>query len=157
MSRRRRAPKRVIERDPEFGDVRIAKFTNYVMLSGKKDLARQIVNKALAIASREAKVEDPKELFSKAIENVSPQVEVKSRRIGGSTYQVPIEVRQERQFMLACNWIIGYARSKKGQPMHRRLANMLTASYKGQGEAVKKKEDVHKMAEANKAFAHFRF
>ena len=171
MSRRRRAEKREVSLEPLYQNKNLSKFINYVMLHGKKDLAQKLVYDALSMAAHNAKIgtktektEDgavrelgPIDLFAKAIENASPQVEVKSRRIGGSTYQVPVEVAPGRQFMLASNWIIAAARSKSGKSFDKRLADILLASYNGQGEAVSKKDNVHKMAEANKAFAHYRF
>ena len=154
MPRRREVPKRDILPDPKFGSVDLAKFMNVVMLAGKKAVAERIVYGALGqIQTKTGK--EPIEVFNLAINNIKPVVEVKSRRVGGANYQVPREVRPERKNALSMKWIIEAARSKKGKPMAEKLAEEIIAASKNEGEAVKKRENVHKMAEANKAFAHF--
>ncbi len=152
--RRKRNVKREIEPDPKYGNVIIAKFTNYVMRKGKKSTARKVVYKTFNIIEKKY-TQDPLNVFDTAIKNVGPALEVKSRRIGGATYQVPREVRGERRQALAFRWILDAARGKKGKPMHEKLAEELVAAAKNEGLAVKKKIDTHRMAEANKAFAHF--
>ena len=154
MPRRREVPKRDILPDPKFGNVELAKFMNVVMLSGKKAVAERIVYGALEqIQTKSGK--DPLEVFSLAIGNVKPMVEVKSRRVGGANYQIPFEVKGQRQSHLTLMWFVAAARARKGMPMADRLAAELTDAYNGTGAAVKKREDAHKMAEANRAFAHF--
>ncbi len=147
--------KRELKPDATYENLRVAKFTNYVMDSGKKITARKIVADCLAQIKVQAKVENPIEVFEAALKNTSPQMEVRSRRVGGANYQVPREVRPERKNAMSMKWIIEAARSKKGKPMHLKLADEIIAASKNEGEAVKKRENVHKMAEANKAFAHF--
>jgi small subunit ribosomal protein S7 len=154
--RRRRAEPREIAPDPKYGDVLVAKLINKVMWDGKKSIARKIVYNAFEII-RQKTGQDPLEVFKKAVENVKPILEVRPRRVGGATYQVPIEVRPERSISLALRWIVQYARERKGKPMMVKLAEELMAAARGEGMAVKKREDTHKMAEANKAFAHFRW
>jgi small subunit ribosomal protein S7 len=154
--RRRRAEPREIAPDPEYGDVLVAKLINKVMRDGKKSIARKIVYNAFEII-RQKTGQDPLEVFKKAVENVKPVLEVRPRRVGGATYQVPIEVRPERSISLALRWIVQYARERKGKPMMVKLAEELMAAARNEGMAVKKREDTHKMAEANKAFAHFRW
>jgi small subunit ribosomal protein S7 len=156
MSRRRVAAKREILPDPKFGDKSLTKFINIIMYSGKKSVAEKIVYGALDIVSEKAKG-DPLELFSKVIENIRPVVEVKSRRVGGATYQVPVEVRTERQATLAMRWLVDAARKRGEKSMGRRLAGEMLDAIENKGAAVKKREDVHRMAEANKAFAHYRW
>jgi len=141
----------------KFNSVKVAKFINYVMLDGKKNTARSIVYGAFDIIKEKEKKENPLEVFDTAIKNVGPTMEVRSRRIGGANYQVPIEVRPERRQALAFRWILDAARSGKGKPMADRLADELIAASKGEGSAVTKRENTHKMADANKAFAHFAF
>jgi len=153
--RRKQATKREIQPDPKYNDVRLAKFINNVMKKGKKTVAQRIVYDALEIVKSKTKTKEPLEIFNKAIENVSPILEVKSRRIGGATYQVPYEVRSNRKEALAMRWIIEAAKNKKGKPMAEKLAQELIDASKNEGEAIKKKQNVHRMAEANKAFAHF--
>jgi small subunit ribosomal protein S7 len=128
-----------------------------VMKEGKKELAEKIVYGALDLASQRLKVANPLDLFQKAVENARPHVEVKSRRVGGATYQVPIEVRQDRGTFLAMRWLRDFARGRAGRPMRERLAEEFAAAYQGQGSAVKRREDMHRMAEANKAFSHYRW
>jgi len=154
--RRRRAEVRKIAPDPVYGDVLVAKLINRIMWDGKKTVAQKIVYKAFDYI-REKTGKDPLEVFQKALDNVRPVLEVRPRRVGGATYQVPIEVQEPRKTSLALRWIVNAARAKKGRPMYLKLAEELIASYQGTGAAVKKREDVHKMAEANRAFAHLRW
>lgn len=151
---RRKTEKREIAPDSVYSSVAISKFINYIMERGKKTIARKIVYKALDIIKEKTK-KDPLEVFEKAIQNASPLLEVKSKRVGGATYQVPREVRGDRRFTLAARWIIAAAQAKKGKPMREKLAEELLAAANNEGAAVKKKEDTHRMAEANRAFAHF--
>ena len=153
--RRRRPEKRKILPDPVFSNVFVAKFVNYIMADGKKGVAEKIFYGALKIIKDQTKTDGLK-IFEKAIENASPLVEVKSRRVGGATYQVPIEVAKKRRFYLASQWLIVAANSRKGKSMANRLAIELISAANGDGGAIKKKDDTHRMAEANKAFAHFR-
>ncbi len=138
-----------------YNSVKVAKFINKVMGSGKKVAARKVVYGAFDLIKIKTKTENPLEVFESAIKNVSPVMEVRSRRVGGANYQVPVEVRQDRRLALAVRWILDAARSKKGAPMAEKLSNELISASKNEGEAVKKRENTHKMAEANKAFAHF--
>jgi small subunit ribosomal protein S7 len=156
MARRRVAAKRTILPDPKFQDGTVAKFINIVMLSGKKSVAEKIVYNALGQVVDRLKGE-PVELLNKALDNVRPMVEVKSRRVGGATYQVPVEVRADRRTTLAMRWIVDAARKRGEKSMDRRLAGELLDAADNKGSAVKKREDVHRMAEANKAFAHYRW
>ncbi|MDC0172441.1 MAG: small subunit ribosomal protein S7 [Neolewinella sp.] len=156
MPRRRVAAKREILPDPKFGNITLAKFMNHVMVSGKKSVAERIVYGALDIVEQRLK-KSPVEVFEEALDNVAPLVEVKSRRVGGATYQVPVEVRPSRRTALAMRWLVDYARSRGEKSMPQRLAGELIDAVQGKGGAVKKREDVHRMAEANKAFSHFRF
>ena len=156
MPRRREVPKRKILPDPKFRDRMVAKFTNVVMIQGKKSVAEGIVYGALDVIQARYK-EDPLEVFRKALDAVKPRVEVKSRRVGGATYQVPVEVRPERRVALAMRWITSYARDRGEKTMTERLAAELVEAAQGRGNAVKKKDDTHKMADANKAFAHYRW
>ncbi len=154
--RRRQADKRITIPDPLYQDQLVAKFINTVMDDGKKSVAQRIVYGAFDIVEERAEDETGVETFRKAINNIAPLVEVRSRRVGGATYQVPIEVRPERRTSLAFRWLLQYARQRADKSMARRLANEILAASKGEGGAVKKKDDTHRMAEANKAFAHFR-
>ena len=154
--RRRRPEKREILPDPLFKDLVVAKFINNLMNDGKKSLADSIFYSSIEKIKVSVKTDDGLEVFKKAINNVGPMLEVKSKRIGGATYQVPVEVPQQRKVALAMRWIIGYAKARKGNSMSDRLAAEIVAAYNNEGSSVKKKEDTHKMAEANKAFAHFR-
>jgi small subunit ribosomal protein S7 len=156
MPRRREVPKRKILPDPKFHDRMVAKFCNVVMKEGKKSTAEGIVYGAFDVIGNRYK-EDPIEVFRKALDTVKPKVEVKSRRVGGATYQVPVEVRPERRVALGMRWLVEYARSRGEKTMVERLAAELKEAAEGRGNAVKKREDVHKMAEANKAFAHYRW
>lgn len=152
--RRKKKEKREITPDHKYGNVQLAKFINYVMRKGKKSLAEKIVYKALDKIQKDT-AQDPLSLFSLAIQNAGPALEVRPRRIGGATYQIPREVRGDRRFFLACSWILAAARSRRGKPMYVKLAEELFAASKNEGAAIKKKLDTHRMAEANKAFAHF--
>ena len=157
MSRRRAAEPRKILPDPKYNDFVVAKFINTLMLSGKKSVARRILYNAMdVIAQREDSI-PPLEVVKIAVENIRPTVEVKSRRVGGSTYQVPIEVRPERRQSLALRWLIQNAQSRGGKDMENKLAAELLDAYQKRGGAMRKKEDVHRMAEANRAFAHYRW
>ncbi|OGH87759.1 MAG: 30S ribosomal protein S7 [Candidatus Magasanikbacteria bacterium RIFOXYC2_FULL_42_28] len=154
MRGKKKTPVRAIAPDPKYGNTLLAKFINYLMQFGKKTTARSIVYEALETISKGGK-EDPIKVFETAVNNIRPQVEVRSRRVGGANYQVPLPVRGTRQNALAFRWIIGAARNKKGAPMAERLATVLTDTFNNTGDAMKKRDDVHRMAEANKAFAHF--
>ncbi len=156
MSRRHRAEKREINPDPKFGDLVITKFMNAVMNQGKKSVAERIVYGALERMESRAK-QDPVQMFRQALENVMPAVEVRSRRVGGATYQVPVEVRSERRQALAIRWIISAARARNENTMVDRLSGELLDAANNRGTAVKKREDTHKMAEANRAFSHYRW
>ncbi|MAX31503.1 MULTISPECIES: 30S ribosomal protein S7 [Halomonadaceae] len=156
MPRRRVAAKREILPDPKFGSERLAKFMNHLMISGKKSVAERIVYGALDRVS-ERNNDDPLEIFDKALETIQPMVEVKSRRVGGATYQVPVEVRPSRRQALAMRWLADAARNRGEKTMVQRLAGEMLDAAEGKGAAVKKREDVHRMAEANKAFSHYRF
>ncbi len=152
--RKKRAQRRVVSPDIQYGSVAVSRFINYIMSDGKRAVAESIVYGALQrLISKEQP--DPLVVFNKAIENASPRFEVVSKRVGGANYQVPREVREDRKFFLACNWIIDAARSGKGRSMEEKLAHELLAAFQGEGSAIKKKETIHKMAEANRAFAHF--
>jgi small subunit ribosomal protein S7 len=156
MPRRREVPKRRILPDPKFADRVVTKFMNVIMERGKKAVAERIVYGALAVIEERTK-EEPLKTFKKALENVKPSVEVKSRRVGGSTYQVPVEVRSDRRTSLAMRWIKEYAMGRGERTMKDKLAAELLDAANGKGNAVKKREDTHRMAEANKAFAHYRW
>ena len=156
MPRRRVAAKREVLPDPKFGNVTLAKFMNHVMISGKKSTAEGIVYGALDVMTKK-QGGDPLELFVKALESIQPMVEVKARRVGGATYQVPVEVRPARREALAMRWLVDAARKRGEKSMAQRLANEMLEASEGKGAAVKKREDVHRMAEANKAFSHYRF
>ncbi len=154
MSRRRRASKRKVGADPKFESELVGRLITYVMKSGKKSVAEGIVYGA--IEGMRGKIEeDPLSVLAKAIDNVKPRVEVRSRRVGGATYQVPVEVNRERQVALAMRWLITFSAQRKGVPMRQALAQEVMDAYKNQGNAVRKREDTHKMAQANKAFAHY--
>ena len=156
MPRRREVPKRSILPDPKFGDQTLTKFINVLMLDGKKSTAERIVYGALEQVAARTK-ENPLEVFSRALENVRPVVEVKSRRVGGATYQVPVEVRPQRRTALAMRWLVEAARKRGEKSMGMRLANEFMEAADNRGTAVKKREDTHRMAEANKAFSHYRW
>ena len=156
MARRRRAEKRKIMPDPKYNSVLLGRMITSIMERGKKSVAQRIVYGALDQIEKTLK-EEPLHVFEVAMDNVKPRLEVKSRRVGGATYQVPMEVSGSRQVSLAMRWIVNYSRAKKGQSMSRALANELMDAYKGQGSSMKKRDDTHKMAQANKAFAHYRW
>jgi len=153
--RKRPATKRSHRPDPIYGSVAVGRFINYLMEGGKKSTAEKVMYEAMEILRKKIKGEEPLTIFEKAIENATPQQEVKSKRIGGANYQIPREVRPDRKFVLASRWIIQATRKKSGKPMGEKLANELLAAYNNEGDAIKKKQDVHRMAEANRAFAHF--
>lgn len=154
MRRKRAYKKQVRKADPIHSSVIVGRFINYLMKDGKKSVAEKVMYDALDIVGKQAK-EEPLQVFEKALENVTPMMEVSSRRIGGANYQIPIEVRPERKFFLASRWIIAAAKSRKGKPMANKIAEEILLAAKNEGEAVKKKQNVHRMAEANRAFAHF--
>ena len=156
MARRRRATKREILPDPKYNSVYLAGFINRVMTRGKKTTAQRIVYDALGIVENE-NARDPMETFTQALRNATPQLEVKPRRVGGATYQVPVEVRSNRQLSLAMRWLLRASRARTGRPMAERLALELQEASRGQGAAVRRREEIHRMAEANKAFAHYRW
>ena len=156
MPRKREVPKRHINPDPKYHDTLVAKFINILMKDGKRSVSERIVYGAMEVIG-EKTGDDPVKVFKRAVDNVKPQLEVKSRRVGGSNYQVPIEVRPERRTALALRWIVSYARARGEKQMVDRLANELLDASSNRGTAVKKKEDTHRMAEANKAFAHYRW
>ncbi len=147
--------KHEVKPDLKYGSVRLEKFINSVMQDGKKSTARTVVYDALVVLQEKTKAESPVEVFETALRNVGPAMEIRSRRVGGANYQVPREVRPERKQALAFRWIITAARGRKGMPMHKRLAEELFSAFNNEGPAVKKREDTHRMAESNKAFAHF--
>lgn len=157
MSRRRRAEKRVTEPDPLYNSTLLAKFINKVMERGKKSVARRLVYNAIEKFAQKVKSDNPLEAFEQAIENAKPSLEVKSRRIGGATYQVPIEISPTRRISMAMRWIITHSRAKAGRSMEDGLSSELTDCYNNQGTTIKKKDDTHRMAEANKAFAHYKW
>ena len=156
MARRRRPEKREILPDPKFGDEVLSKFMNSVMLDGKKSVAEGIVYTALDTVEARA-MKDPLAVFHEALNNIKPGIEVRSRRVGGATYQVPVEVRPERRIALAMRWLVTYSRDRGEKTMRERLAGELIDAAKARGNAVKKRDDTHKMADANKAFAHYRW
>ncbi|MFN8277944.1 MAG: 30S ribosomal protein S7 [Chitinophagales bacterium] len=154
--RKARAPKRYLQPDPKFGDPVVTQFVNNLMYEGKKSIAYAAFYNALDLIEERTK-ENPLEIWRKAVQNCSPSVEVKSKRIGGANFQVPVEVRPERRLSVAIKWLVQYSRERNGKTIADKLANELVAASKGEGGAFKKKEDVHRMAEANKAFSHFKF
>jgi small subunit ribosomal protein S7 len=154
--RKKKAPKRYVQPDPKFGDVMITQFVNRLMYEGKKSVAYGVFYGALDLVGERTK-ENGLDIWKKAIQNVGPSVEVKTRRIGGANFQIPTEVRGERKVSVAMKWLIQYSRDRNGKSMADKLASEIVAASKGEGGAYKKKEDTHKMAEANKAFAHFKF
>ena len=157
MSRRRKADKRDIIPDPKFNDRVLSRFINIVMYGGKKSIAEKIVYEALEIASTKLKSKNSLDLFKTALNNVKPGIEVRSRRVGGATYQVPVEVRNERALALAIRWIVDASRKRSEKSMTHRLAHELIDANENKGASIKKREDTHKMAEANRAFAHYRW
>ena len=156
MSRRRKAVKRIVMPDPKYNDKIISKFTSCMMMDGEKSTAEKIIYGALDLIEKKTK-SDPLNLFHDALKNVKPQIEVRSRRVGGATYQVPVEVKSKRAQALAIRWLVDSARKRKDKHMSDKIFNELYDAYEKKGAAVKKREDVHKMAESNKAFAHFRW
>ncbi len=155
--RRRKAQEKVILADPKYNSKIIAKFMNMVMVDGKKAVAEKLVYSAFDIVLKNLNEQDILKVFYKALDNARPRLEVKPRRVGGATYQVPIEVRQERGTSIALRWIRDFAKNRKGKAMEQKLADEIISSYKGEGAAIKKRDDTHKMAESNKAYAHFRW
>jgi small subunit ribosomal protein S7 len=156
MSRRRRAEKREVQPDPKFGDLVLSKFMNSLMFQGKKSVAEGVVYSALETIEKKTG-QDPVKVFREALDNVKPAIEVRSRRVGGATYQVPVEVRTERSQALAIRWLISAARTRSEYTMIERLSNELLDAANNRGSAVKKREDTHRMAEANRAFSHYRW
>ncbi|MGE5429715.1 MAG: 30S ribosomal protein S7 [Syntrophomonadaceae bacterium] len=154
--RKRRAPKRYIKPDPKYNDLVLAKFINAIMYDGEKSVARKVIYDSFELIEERTK-KPAMEVFSKAVNNVQPYVEVRSRRVGGATYQVPMEVRPDRRLALAFRWLKTYARARNDKSMAAKLAAELIAASNGEGSSIKKKDDTHKMAEANKAFAHFKW
>lgn len=157
MPRRKLVAKRQIDPDPRFNSVLVSKFINGLMERGKKSVARNIFYDAMELVADRVSEDQPLDVFEKAMDKVRPKVEVKSRRVGGATYQVPIEVRPERRNALAIRWLVGFSSKRSGRSMSEKLAGELIDAYNNRGAAVKKREDTHKMAEANKAFAHYRW
>lgn len=157
MPRRRVVAKREVLPDPKFGSEILAKFINVIMVDGKKSVAERIVYGAMDIVSEKQTSKEPLEVFEEALDKIRPSVEVKSRRVGGSTYQVPVEVRPARQSALAMRWLVEYSRKRGEKSMRQRLAGEMMDAVESRGAAVKKREDVHRMAEANKAFSHYRW
>ena len=155
--RRRAAQEKKVLPDPKFNSKIVAKFINMVMLEGKKSVAENIVYGAFDIIQKQLNEADILKIFYKALDNARPRLEVKPRRVGGATYQVPVEVRQERGTSIALRWIRDFAKNKKGRPMEQKLAEEIISAYKNEGSVIKKRDDTHKMAESNKAFAHFRW
>jgi small subunit ribosomal protein S7 len=156
MPRRRDVPKREIQLDPKFQDRQVTKFTNVLLRDGKRSTAERVMYGALGLVETRLN-EDPLKVFKRALDNVRPRLEVKSRRVGGATYQVPVEVRPDRGTALAMRWLVTHARSRSGKSMREKLAAEFIDAASERGEAVKKREDTHRMAEANKAFAHYRW
>jgi small subunit ribosomal protein S7 len=157
MPRKKLIGKKTVGPDPKFNSALVSKFTNCLMQDGKKSVARHLFYGAMEIIDQKVPDEEPLAVFEGAMENVRPRVEVKSRRVGGATYQVPVEVRPDRRNALAIRWIIGFAQKRSGQTMSEKLAAELLDAFNNRGSAIKKREDTHKMAEANKAFAHYRW
>ena len=157
MARRKRVYKKKEQRDSRYDSTLVAKLITRLMIEGKRSIAEKIVYAAIDKVNEKSDAVDPLEIITRAIENAKPRLEVKSRRVGGATYQVPLEVAPDRSESLAMRWILGFARNRKGTPMHVALANELKEAASAQGNAVRKRDDVHKMAQANRAFAHFRW
>jgi len=157
MSRRRRALKRPVVPDPKYHSALVTRLVNTVMRRGKKSVAQRIVYGALDELLTKQPAANPLDILQRAVDNVKPRIETKARRVGGATYQVPLEVPADRQQSLALRWLVGFADARKGQPMRQALASEIWDAYQGQGSAIRKRDDVHKMAQANKAFAHFRW
>ncbi len=157
MSRRRQATKRPVANDGKYNNALVARLVNTVMVSGKKSTAQRIVYGAFDSISEKNPASSPIEILQRAVDNAKPRIETKARRVGGATYQVPLEIPADRQNALALRWIVEFADAKKGQPMKTALAAEIMEAYQGQGNAIRKRDEVHKMAQANKAFAHFRW
>ena len=157
MSRRRRAVKRKVVADPKYGSTLVARLVSILMLEGKKSIAQRVVYGAMDNLSEKNPSSSPLDLLQRAVDNAKPRLEVKPRRVGGATYQVPMEVPAERQQALAIRWIVKFANSRKGVPMSEALANEIMDAYQGQGASIRRRDEVHKMAQSNKAFAHFRW
>lgn len=157
MSRRRQATKRPIQADTKFNSALVSRLVNTVMICGKKSTAQRIVYGAFDRIAEKNPASNPLEILQRAVDNAKPRLEVKARRVGGATYQVPVEVAADRQFALALRWLVDFADARKGQPMREALAAEIMEAYQGQGNAIRKRDEVHKMAQANKAFAHFRW
>ena len=156
MSRKKRAPKRIIHADPKYNSLILSKFINFVMYDGKKSAAEKLIYTALKQINNKTK-EDPIKIFNEAINNIRPNLEVRSRRVGGATYQIPVEVKTNRSQALALKWLLEASRKRKNKTMSDKLFNELMDAYQKKGAAIKKREDTHKMAESNKAFAHYRW
>ena len=157
MSRRRQASRRTIAKDGKFQSVLVSRLVNTIMYGGKKSTAQRIVYGAFNSISEKNPASNPVEILQRAVDNAKPRLEIKPRRVGGATYQVPLEVASERQFALALRWLVDFADARKGIPMKQALAAEILEAYQGQGNAIRKRDEVHKMAQANKAFAHFRW
>ncbi|HXD01115.1 MAG TPA: 30S ribosomal protein S7 [Verrucomicrobiae bacterium] len=157
MSRRRQATRRPVMKDAKFGNTLVSRLVNTVMQSGKKSLAQRIVYGAFDQIAEKNPASNPLEVLQRAVDNTKPRLEVKARRVGGATYQVPVEVTPDRQFALALRWLVDFADARKGIPMKEALAAEILEAFQGQGNAIRKRDEVHKMAQANKAFAHFRW
>jgi len=157
MSRRRQAVRRPVTKDAKFGNTLVSRLVNTVMQSGKKSIAQRIVYGAFDQIAEKNPASNPLEILQRAVDNAKPRLEVKPRRVGGATYQVPVEVASDRQFALAMRWLVDFADARKGMPMKEALAAEILEAYQGQGNAIRKRDEVHKMAQANKAFAHFRW
>jgi small subunit ribosomal protein S7 len=157
MSRRRQASKRPLAKDGKYQNTLVSRLVNTVMISGKKSTAQRIVYGAFDTISEKNPASNPIEILQRDVDNAKPRIETKARRVGGATYQVPLEIPSDRQNALALRWIVDFADNRKGQPMKAALANEILEAYQGQGNAIRKRDEVHKMAQANKAFAHFRW
>ena len=157
MSRRRQATKRPVPQDGKFNSQLVSRLVNTVMISGKKSTAQRIVYGAFDKIAAKNPATNPLEILQRAVDNAKPRLEIKARRVGGATYQVPVEVTADRQFSLALRWLVDFADGRKGTPMREALAAEILDAYQGQGNAIRKRDEVHKMAQANKAFAHFRW
>ncbi|HEX3798937.1 MAG TPA: 30S ribosomal protein S7 [Verrucomicrobiae bacterium] len=157
MSRRRQAVRRPVMKDAKYGNTLVSRLVNTVMQSGNKSVAQRIVYGAFDQIAEKNPASNPLEVLQRAVDNAKPRLEVKPRRVGGATYQVPVEVTTDRQFALAMRWLVDFADARKGMPMKEALAAEILEAYQGQGNAIRKRDEVHKMAQANKAFAHFRW
>jgi small subunit ribosomal protein S7 len=157
MSRRHQASRRAVQTDAKFNSTLVSRLVNTVMKSGKKSTAQRIVYGAFTQIAEKNPASNPLEILQRAVDNAKPRLEVKARRVGGATYQVPVEVATDRQFALALRWLVDFADARKGQPMKQALAAEIMEAFQGQGNAIRKRDEVHKMAQANKAFAHFRW